>query len=309
MPARGEEPARVPRVIIVMFGSPARFRRREDAFRKAMADLGYADGRNVIYEWRSANGQQELLEEHARDLAHGGADVVVSASTLATGALYKGGVSLPVVMVAVDDPVARGFARSIARPGANFTGLTADAVEHAPRFVELLSQAAGRLSRIAILANPENSTYDAFREHMGNAVSRSGARLVIIEAANPDQLDREFPAPGQDFADGLIVMNDPMLYNERIRIVELARDARRPVIYPHRGYAEEGGLMSYGPNPELEMRHAAAYVDRILKGAHPRDMAIQPPAKLELVVNRTAARGMGLHLPAEFLKKADRIIG
>ncbi len=292
-----------------MLSSPARFRGREESFRKAMADLGYVDGRNVRYELNSSNGQIELLQQQARDLAQGGVDVVVSASTLTTRVLRDSGVTAPVVMIAVDDPVANGFARSLARPGLNFTGLTADPVERAPRLVELLSQAAGKMSRIAVLMNPESSTYRAYRARIESAVMKSGARMVAIEAATPAQLDREFPASGQDFADGLIVMYDSMLYNQRVRVVELARDARRPVIYPQLGYVEVGGLMSYAANPEKDYQRAANFVDRILKGEHPRNIAIERSAKLELVINRTAARGMGFQIPAEFLKKADKIIG
>jgi putative tryptophan/tyrosine transport system substrate-binding protein len=125
----------------------------------------------------------------------------------------------------------------------------------------------------------------------------------------PEQLETAFPATGEDVFDGLVVMYDTMLYSQRIRVVELARDTRRPVIYPQRAYVEAGGLMSYGPQIEQNYRRAASYVDRILKGAQPRDMAIEPPVRFELVINRSAARGLGVQLPPDFLKKADRIIG
>jgi putative tryptophan/tyrosine transport system substrate-binding protein len=306
--ARSQAPGAMPRVAVLTSGSSANARTRLDAFRKGMEELGYVEGRNVHYEMRSANGQLDLLREYARELARD-ADVIVSSSALTTRALKEASVSIPVVMVAVDDPVADGFARSLAHPGANFTGLTANVLDQAPRMVELLSQASPKLARLAALANPSNPTYRSFRARMESAGARAGARTTFLEASTPEQLEIAFPATGADVFDGLVVMYDTMLYSQRIRIVELARDTRRPVIYPQRGYVEAGGLMSYGPQIEQNYRRAASYVDRILKGAQPRDMAIEPPVRFELVINRNAARGLGVKLPPDFLKKADKIIG
>jgi putative tryptophan/tyrosine transport system substrate-binding protein len=306
--ARSQESARLPRVAVLTSGSSVNARTRLDAFRKGMEELGYVEGRNVRYEMRSSNGQPDLLREDAHALATG-ADIVVSASAHTTHALQDASVAIPVVMVAVDDPVAEGFARSLTHPGGNYTGLSASVLDQAPRFVELLSQASPRLARIALLANPANPTYRLFRARMESAASRVGARTSLIEASTPEQLEIAFPATGEDLFDGVVAMYDTMLYSQRLRVIELARDTRRPFIYPQRAYVEAGGLMSYGPQPEQNYRRAASYVDRILKGAQPRDMAIEPPVRLELVVNRTAARGLGVQLSAEFLKKADRVIG
>jgi len=298
----------MPCIAVLTSGSAVNARPRIEAFRKGMEELGYVEGRNVHYELRHANGQLDLLRESARELARD-ADVIVSSSALTTRTLKEESVSIPVVMVAVDDPVADGFARSLAHPGANFTGLTANVLGQAPRFVELLSQASPKLARLALLANPSNPTHRAFRARMESAAARAGARTTLLEASTPEQLEIAFPATGEDVFDGLVVMYDTMLYSQRIRVVELARDTRRPVIYPQRGYVEAGGLMSYGPQVEQNYRRAASYVDRILNGAQPRDMSIEPPVRFELVINRTAARGLGVQLPPGFLKKADRVIG
>ena len=298
----------MPRVAVLTSGSAANARTRLEAFRKGMEELGYVEGRNVHYDVRSANGQLDLLHEDARELARD-SDVIVSSSALTTRTLKEASVSIPVVMVAVDDPVADGFARSLAHPGANFTGLTANVLDQAPRFVELLSQASPKLARLALLANPTNPTYRSFRARLESAAARAGARMTVLEASTPEQLEIAFPATGKDVFDGLVVMYDTMLYSQRIRVVELARDTRRPVIYPQRGYVEAGGLMSWGPQIEQNYRRAATYVDRILNGAQPRDMAIEPPVRFELVINRNAARGLGVQLPPDFLKKADKIIG
>jgi putative tryptophan/tyrosine transport system substrate-binding protein len=306
--ARSQESARLPRVAVLTSGSSANARSRIEAFRKGMQDLGYVEGRSVRYEIRAANGQHDILRQDALDLAKD-ADVIVSSSALTTRALQDAAVTLPVVMVAVDDPVAEGFVRSLARPGTNYTGLTANVIDLAPRFVELLSQATPKLARLAILANPSNPTYRSFRARMESAAAKVGARTIMLEASTPEQLETAFPASGEDVFDGLVVMYDTMLYSQRIRVVELARDTRRPVVYPQRAYVEAGGLMSYGPQLEGNYQRAASFVDRILKGAQPRDMAIEPPVRFELVVNRAAARGLGVQLPAGFLKKADKIIG
>jgi putative ABC transport system substrate-binding protein len=301
--------ARLPRVALLMLGSPTNFRSRIAAFRSGMEDLGYVEGRNILFEWHSANGQLEVLGLLARDLVKSGVDVIVSASTLTTKALQQAGGSIPVVMAAVDDPVAEGFARSLSHPGMNYTGLSANVTGEATHFVELLSMAAGKLSRVGLLANPKNPTYRTVLARFEAAAARFGAKLVVLEASTSEQLEQAFPATGQDVLDGIVVMYDSMFYNDRIHVVELARDTRRPVIYPQRGYVEVGGLMSYGPQLEQSYRRCASYVHRILKGARPAELPIEPPTKLELVINRTAARGLGVKLPASFLKKADKIIG
>lgn len=307
--SRAEDPERLPRVALLMFGSPVNFRSRFDAFRGGMEELGYAEGGNILYEIYSANGQPDILRELARDLARSGVDVIVSASTLTTQALHDAGVAHPVVMAAVDDPVAEGFARTLARPGTNYTGLSANVVGEAQRFVELLAMATAKLARVGLLANPANPTYRAVVARFEAAVARLGAKLVVLQASTTEQVEDAIPTTGHDVVDGIVVMYDSMLYNHRIRVVELARDTRRPVIYPQRGYVEAGGLMSYGPQLEQSYRRVASYVHRILRGARPADLPIEPPAKLELVINRTAARGLGVQLPASFLKKADKIIG
>jgi putative ABC transport system substrate-binding protein len=295
-------------VAILNSGTPANFRSRGEAFVKAMAEMGYVEGRNVLYTWRSANGQADLLKQYAQELKQG-VDLVVAASTRSTHALQEAQVRLPVVMVTVDDPVASGFARSLAHPGYNITGVTADAVEQAGRFVELLTQAAGKLSRVALMANPGSATYRGYRTRIESAAARAGTHVVVVEATSPQEIELEFPSRGPGGCDGVIMTSDTLFYSERMRLAELAASARLPVIYPQRAYVEVGGLMSYGPSPEQAYRRVAIYVDRIIKGASPRDMAIEPPNRYELVINRATARSLRLTLPPELLKKADKVIG
>lgn len=307
--ARAEDEERLPRVALLMFGSPVNFRTRIAAFRKGMEDLGYVEGINILFEFYSANGQPEVLDQLAERLARSSPEVIVSASTVTTAALKRANVSQPVVMVGVDDPVAEGFARSLSRPGGNYTGISASIIGEAPRFVELLAVAAPKLGRVGLLANPSSPTYRLFISRFDAALGRIGAKRVVLDASDRDSLESAFPATGQDVVDGLIVMYDSFFYNDRMRIVELARDTRRPAVYPQRGYVEAGGLMSYGPQLEASYHRAATYATRLLRGARASELAIEPPVKLELVVNRTAARGLNVQFPAAFLQKADKVIG
>ena len=304
LPAWSQAPRKVPRVAILHFGSRANFRARAEAFTQAMAERGYVEGKTVAYDWRTANGQEDVLKSHAAELGHGAADVIVSASTHTSRVLRNAGVNtVPVVMAANEEPTIEGFARSIERPGGNFTGVSASVLDHLDRHVELLFAVAPRLTRITALLNPENPAYRVYRARLQSAV-RAGTKLIVADAATVDQIDAAFPARARDDADGLIVMNDSMFFNERRAIVDAATRVKRPSIYPIRAFVEAGGLMSYGANPEANYARAAQYVDRILKGAKPAEMPIDPPAKLELVVNRDRLETLGFPLPPEIAKQA-----
>jgi putative ABC transport system substrate-binding protein len=273
-----------------------------------MRELGYTEGKEVVYEWRTGNGQHDLLAQQARELAASDVEVIVSASEPTTEALHAAKVKVPVVMGAVDDPVASGFVRSLARPQTNYTGITADVLDQLPRFIELLASAVPRLSSVAGLVNPTNTTYRAYCASLKASANKAGARLLIVDAANAGEVDRAFQG-GKGQVDGVVVMSDSLFYTERKQIVELADTSRRPVIYPLRGYVEVGGLMSYGPRLEHNFARVAAYVDNLLKGADPATMAIETPSKYELVINRNTARRLGLAIPEDLMKKADRVIG
>ena len=302
LPTRAQ--ASMPRVGILFFGSRANFRSRADAFVQGMAARGYVEGKTVAYDWRTANGQEDLLKPTAGELARSGVQVIVSASTHTSRALRSAGVTtLPIVMAANEEPTIDGFARSLDKPGGNFTGISASVLDLLDKHVELLFAVAPRLTRITALLNPQNAAYRTYRARLQSAV-RAGTKLIVVDASTAEQIDSAFPARAREDADGLIVMNDVMLYNERRTVIDAASRVKRPGIYPLRGFVEAGGLMSYGANPEANFARAATYVDRILKGAHPAEMAIEPPAKIELVVNRDRLETLGLQLPAELARQA-----
>jgi putative ABC transport system substrate-binding protein len=296
------------RVGILTYGSRVNFRTRADAFFSAMRALGYEDGRNVEYRWTSANGQDDLLQAFARDLAHDPPDVVLSASALTTKVLQQATKTIPIVMAASEDPVLEGFVKSLAQPGTNITGISASVLEHIPRHLDLLTEVAPRIRRIVALLNPANPTYAAYRARLEAAI-RPPRRLAVLDARDRAQIDRVFDRRANPAEpEGLLVMNDPVLYTERRTITEGAARLRQAAIYPLRGFVDAGGLMSFGPNPEASFIRAATFVDRILKGARPADLPVEPAPRIELVLNRDAARSVGVTFPAELLKQAATVI-
>ena len=296
---------KVARVAILHFGTAANFRARAQAFTRAMQDRGFVEGRNVRYDWRSANGQPDLLQQYARDLAAGDDDVVVSASTLTTEALREARIAKPVVMMAVDDPVREGFARDMARPSTNFTGITTSIVEQAPRFVDLLQEAFGPLGAVAFLAAMGTPTYNTYRARLEERAARARIRVATYDARNASDIDRAFGAVAEP---ALIVMSDGNFYTDRRHIVELAADRKLPTIYPQAGYVEVGGLMSFGPSFESNAARAATFVARVIDGEEPATIAIERSSRYELVVNRRTATTLKTPLSPEFLRKADRVI-
>lgn len=300
---RAQTPPRIPRVAFLLYGSRANFISRSDAFMKAMAKLGYVEGKTVAYDFRVANGQEDLLAAYAAEIGRSGADVVVSASTHTTRALKAAGIATPVVMGSAEDPIAEGFVKSLEKPGGNITGINATVLDQLDKHVELLFAVAPRLTRVTALLNPTNPTYRTYRGRLQSAV-RPGTRLIFVDASTPEQIESAFPARVRDDADGLVVMNDTLFYNERRTLAEMAAHAKRPAVYPARGFVEAGGLMSWGPNPEANFTRAASYVDRILKGAKPAEMPVEQATRIELVVNREAFRAMGLAIPPEIQRQA-----
>lgn len=306
--ARAQAPAKVPRVAILMYGSPANFQRRADVFTEAMRQLGYVEDRNISYDWRAANGQADLLRLLADQFVRERFDVIVSATTLTSRELHRATKTIPVVMGQVEDPVAEGFVQSLARPGTNMTGICATVLDQVPKQFELLAQATPHLAHVTALLNPADPTYRAYRARVEAAARAAGVQLAVADASTPNEIDRAFTDQGHNAAAGVVVMHDPSFYTERGYITELASRVRRPAIYPQRGYVEAGGLMSYGFNPEAHYARVAAYVDRILKGAKPAELPVEMTNRYELVINREAARGLGLALPPELLKQATKII-
>jgi putative tryptophan/tyrosine transport system substrate-binding protein len=279
------------------------------AFDEGLRELGYEEGRNAVIERRFADGQLERLPALAAELVRLKVDVIVTGSNPSIDAVKKATTTIPVVMGLSRDPVGAGFIASLSRPAGNITGLTNDpAPDMLGKNLELLKEAAPRISRIAYLWNPLPSSAEAYRSAAESAARKLGLRLQSIAARRGRDLDDAFSSMARERADGLMVQVDPVFFSARSQLVLLAAKHRLPAVYGVREFAEAGGLMSYGTNIAYQFRRAATYVDKILKGAKPADLPVEQPTKFELVINMKTAKALGLTIPPLLLQRADQVI-
>ena len=281
-----------------------------EAFRQGLRDLGYVEGRNVVIEYRDAEGKFERLSALAAELAALKVDVIVAPATAGALAAKHATRTLPIVFAVAADPVTSGLVTSLARPGGNVTGLSILAPELVGKNLELLTQGVPGVSRVAVLRQPgvlgERTEKDMLKE--AEVAARAlGVRPQFIEARGPDDFDRAFSEMIRVHAGALTVLPSTMFGSERRRLVDLAAKNRLPAMYSWREFVDAGGLMSYGPNVADNYRRAAAYVDKILKGAKPADLPVEQPTKFELVINRKTAKTLGLTIPPSLLQRADEI--
>ncbi len=279
-----------------------------EGFRRGMRELGYADGKNLAMHARYADGNYGRLAGLAVELVRTDLDVLVAGTTLCVQAARQATTAMPIVMVAVPDPVGEGFAASLSRPGGNITGLTNIVTEVSVKHVELLRAAVPRLSRLAVLINPQNPSDALILEQVQGAAYARGVKVVAIEASTENQIDAGFGAMTRAQTEALIVAEDAYFDTQANRIAKLALGSRLPTIFSNREMTEAGGLMSYGQDLTEHYRRAATYVDRILKGAKPANLPIEQPTVLELVINRATAAAIGLAIPQELELRADRFV-
>jgi len=282
-----------------------------EAVRQGLRDLGYVEGRNVVIEYRDAEGKLERLPTLAAELIALKVDVIVAGSTAAALAAKQATRTLPIVLTAAPDPVTDGLVTSLARPGGNVTGLSSLAPELVGKGLELLTQAVPGVGRVAVLWQPgglgERTERDMLKA--ADVAARAlGVRLQVVEARGPADFNRAFSDMTRARAGALTVLTSSVLFGERRRLVDLAAKNRLPAVYPWREAVDAGGLMSYGANTADLFRRAATYVDKILKGAKPADLPVEQPTKFELVINLRAAKALGLTIPPSVLGRADEII-
>jgi putative ABC transport system substrate-binding protein len=282
-----------------------------EAFLQGLRDLGYVEGRNIVIEYRDAEGKIERLPALAAELVTLKVDVIVAADTPHALAARQATRTIPIVLTAAGDPVASGLVTSIARPGGNATGLTNLAPELVGKRLELLKQAVAGVSRVAVLWHPgaadERTEKDMLKEAevAGRAL---GVRLQFVEARGPAHFDGAFSDMTRARAGALAVLGSAMLFAERKRLVDLAAKNRLPAVYATREFVDAGGLMSYGPNVADLFRRAATYVDKILKGAKPGDLPVERPTKFEMVINLRVTKTLGLTIPQSLLERADHVV-
>jgi putative ABC transport system substrate-binding protein len=303
--------AKVPRIGVLGQNQAASGDLLETSFIQGLRDLGYVEGRNLVIEYRDAEGKHERLPALAAELVALKVDVIVAPSTVAALAARQATRTLPIVFAGAVDPVTDGLVTSFARPGGNVTGLSNLALGLSGKNLELLKQAVPGIGRIAVLWQPggsgERTEKDMLKE--AEVAARAlGVRLQVVEARGPADLDRAFSDMTRARAGALTVVGSPLFVNERRRLADLAARNRLPAVYPGRLYVDAGGLMSYGTNLADLLRRAATYVDKILKGAKPADLPVEQPTKFELVINLKAAKAIGLTIPPAVLAQADAVV-
>jgi len=278
-------------------------------FEKGLRDLGYVKGQNYVIEDRSANGNPDLVEPAAAELVRLNVDVIVTGINQGVAAARKATTRIPIVMVYGINPVGAGFIQSLARPGGNVTGGTFDAApEIYGKKLQLLKETKPALARVALLWNPAYPGSMAYMTATSEAARRLGVRFQSVEVRAPGELETAFAAISKARSEGVIVAGDPITFPARAQIAMLALRYRVPFVSSWREWAEAGALLSYGPNSLERWRHAADYVDKLLKGAGPSELPVEQPTTFELVVNLRVAKELGITVPSSIVQRADRII-
>ena len=278
------------------------------AFRQGLRDAGYAEGRDVVFEWRFANGVYDRVPGFAADLVQSNVDVIVADSTVAAQGARRATSTIPIVMAFVADPVAAGLVTSLAHPGGNVTGLSMMIPELSTKRLHLLREVDRRITRVAVLWNPASPFHTKVIEELKAAAPALGLELSFISVQTREEIGPAVSAVSRARAQAAYVIEEPVLYTNRATFVDLMLKTRIPAIYPQRRFVEDGGMMSYGTNFSDLFRRSAGYVDKILKGARPADLPIEQPIKFDLVVNLRTAKALGVAIPQSVLLQADEVI-
>ena len=285
--------------------------RNHEAFLQGLRDLGQVEGQTFMIEYRDAQGKLERLPALAAELVALNVDLIFAPQTLAARVAQQATRTLPIVFATSSDPIASGLVASLARPGGNLTGLSILGPELVGKRLQLLKQAVPGVGMLAVLWEPGalgQRTERAMLAEADAAARSYGVRLVVVEARTPADIDRALADIATSGAGALTVLPSAMFLVERQRLVDLTAKRRLPAICPWREFADAGGLMSYGANFDDLFRRAATYVDKIINGAKPSDLAVQQPTKFEMVLNLKTAKALGLSIPPLVLAQADEVI-
>jgi putative ABC transport system substrate-binding protein len=306
--AQAQQPTKVPRVGFLGATSASAISARLDAFRQGLRDLGYVERKNILIEYRYAEGKLDRLPELAAELVRLKVDVMVLAGSAAIRPAKEATNTIPIVMANDADPVGSGVIASLARPGGNITGLSNLAPEISGKRLELLKEIVPTLSRVAVFGNSTNpGTAQALKE-MEVAAGVFKVQLQYVDVRGPKDIETAFRAASKGHSDALLVLQAGVFNSHRKQIADLAVRSQLPAIYHAREWVEDGGLMSYGVSVTDLYRRAATYVDKILKGAKPADLPVEQPKKFEFIINLKAAKQIGLTIPPNVLARADRVI-
>ena len=296
----------IPRMGLLFLGAPPSA--VVDGFIQGLRELGYIDGKNIIIEYRFAEGKEDRLPELAKELVQLKVDAIFTAGTPSIFALKQATKTIPIVFFSTSDPIATGVVASLAHPGGNITGVSALASDLWPKRLELLKEISPKLSRVAMVWNKNNAGMALEARATQDVAGPLGVALQDRGIKDANELEAVFAVMTKDRPDAFLALTDPVLNSYRTRILDFLAKNRLPAIFQSRDWVEAGGLISYGPSyPELFHR-IAVQMDKVLKGAKPADIPVEQPTKFELVINLNTAKEIGLTIPPNVLARADKVI-
>ena len=303
-----QQPAKIPRIGYLSAASRSTSPARIEAFLQGLRDLGYVEGKNIVIEYRFAEGKLDRLPALVAELVRLKVDLIVTTASRETRASREATNTIPIVMTTEGDPVGTGFVASLARPGGNITGLSTLTAELSGKRLELLNEILPNLSRVAVLGSSTNPGHAQVLKETELAAGASKVKLEYLDILGPKDIETAFRAAGKGRADAVLMLSSSVFTSQRTQVIELAVKSRLPVSYPRPEFVEAGGLLSYGPSTTDLHRRAATYVDKILKGAKPADLPVEQPKKFEFIINLKAAKQIGLTIPPNVLARADKVI-
>ena len=306
--AKAQQPGKIPRIGYLTVASLASNVARVEAFRQGLRELGYVEGKNIVIEWRSAEGKVERQVELATELARLKLNVIVTSGPTMTQAAKKATSTIPIVMAFDSDPVGSGVVDSLARPGGNITGLSSLSPELSGKQLELLKEIVPKLTRVTVIENSNEPANRQILKEIALAARSFGVQLQPLDVLGPKHIETAFRAVTKANTDALLVLPSAILADYRTEIINLALKSRVPAIYMSSIWVDDGGLLSYGTSFTDLSRRAATYVDKILKGRKPADLPIEQPTKFEFIINLKAAKQIGLTIPPNVLVRADKVI-
>jgi putative ABC transport system substrate-binding protein len=306
--AEAQQPTQVPSIAYLSSGQGFVSSERRQAFRQGLRELGYVEEKNLIVEYRYAEGNSERLAALAAELVRLKIDVIVTSGPPGTRAAKKATTTVPIVMAHDPDPLGSGFIASLARPGGNITGLSSLVAQLGGKRLELLRELIPKLSRVAVLGTSTNPSNVQMATEIEVAARPIGIRIQFVDVQDSKEIEGGFRAATKAHAEALFVLGNPVLNAHRTEVADLAVKSRLPAVYGQPDLMAAGGLMFYGASITEMFRRAAIYVDKILKGAKPADLPVEQPTKFELIINLKTAKQIGLIIPPNVLARADKVI-
>jgi putative ABC transport system substrate-binding protein len=305
--ARAQLPGKVYRIGF-LWDSPNAFLDALEAFRQGLRDLGYVEGRNIVIEYRWAEGKPERMRELAEELVRLKVDVIMAPSSIYTAAAKRATSTIPIIFMSHADPLGSGHVASLARPGGNITGLSLMMTETNVKGLELLKEAVPGISRLAVIFDPATPSHGPGLKAVKAAGPALGLRVQSVPVRSATEYDSAFTAIVRERADAVLVLSTPLFIAGAKRLAELCLAHKLPSLFGPKHHVQEGGLMSYSPDRADLWRRGAIYVDKILRGTDPADLPVQQPTKFELAINQKTAKSIGLAIPPAFLLRADEVI-